>query len=119
MSKRANAWMWRDYVRDRARPAEVAQTRGWPYDRRVRAFTDDVLRPAVVRMLAENPEVLWMILNYWGFGPESYASESDRRKWNAASHRYNLTDADATAALLALLGEIATERDGVWFLKDE
>lgn len=91
----------------------------WPHDRRVRAFKDNLLRPVVVRMLTEDPETLWVILNSWGFGPESYASESDRRKWHMASCMYELTDADATAALYTLLGDVATEQEGVYFLKDE
>ena len=82
----------------------------------MRDFKDDIMRPLVVRMLRNAPKTWWSILNYWGFGPESYASESDRRKWEMASHLYNLTDADATAALRDLLAEIATDRGGVWFL---
>ncbi len=122
MSKRTNAWQWRDYVRARSAPGfsdDLHESRTQPYDSRVRDFKDDIMRPLVVRMLRNAPETWWSILNYWGFGPESYASESDKRKWEMASHLYNLTDADATAALRDLLGEIATDRGGVWFLNDD
>ena len=93
--------------------------RDQPYDVRVRDLKDDIMRPLVVRMLRNAPKTWWSILNYWGFGPESYASESDKRKWEMASYVLDLTDADATAALRDLLGEIATDRGGVWFLNDD
>ena len=93
MSKRTNAWQWRDYVgkskalAERARSAprfsdadDLHASQTQPYDSRVRDFKDDIMRPLVVRMLRNAPETWWSILNYWGFGPESYASESDRRK---------------------------------------
>ena len=87
MSKRTNAWQWRDYVRARSAPRfsdadDLRASRTQPYDSRVRDFKDNIMRSSVVRMLRNAPGTWWSILNYWGFGPESYASERDKRKWD-------------------------------------